>query len=151
EVGEVKAAGLAPSEDHPLAEREGGAQGHEGSPGDYKCVTGAAGHCVPRRRDLPFGPMISSAAINEGGPTKLSPGGDGSALDTDHDHRILAVDDDETILELMATALAGQQFKVDVARTCEDALPMILFRDYCGIILDIILPDANGLSLFRQI
>jgi len=26
-----------------------------------------------------------------------------------------------------------------------------MFRDYCGIILDLVLPDANGLSLYRQI
>ena len=90
-------------------------------------------------------------ALGESGPKGVSLHGDGHDLDSDHDHRVLAVDDDETILELMSTALTGQQFHVDVARTCEDALPMILFRDYCGIILDLILPDANGLSLFRQI
>ena len=72
-------------------------------------------------------------------------------LGSDERHRILAVDDDETILSLMVETLSSQHYQVDVARTCEEALPLILFRDYCGIILDIVLPDANGMSLFRQI
>jgi DNA-binding response OmpR family regulator len=95
--------------------------------------------------------------------TPLSAGQTGSELDprfTDgirrdinpaERHRVLAVDDDETILSLMVETLSSQHYEVDVARSCEDALPLIMFRDYCGIILDIVLPDANGMSLFRQI
>ena len=72
-------------------------------------------------------------------------------LSSDEEHRILAVDDDEIILELMAETLRGQKFHVDVAKSCQDALPLLMFRDYCGVILDLVLPDANGLSLYRQI
>ena len=71
--------------------------------------------------------------------------------DADETHRILAVDDDEVILELMAETLRGQKYHVDVATSCQDALPLLMFRDYCGVILDLVLPDANGLSLYRQI
>ena len=69
----------------------------------------------------------------------------------DEKHRILAVDDDEIILDLMAETLRSQRYHVDVAKSCQDALPLLMFRDYCGVILDLILPDANGLSLYRQI
>ena len=72
-------------------------------------------------------------------------------LEADTEHRILAVDDDEVILELMAETLRAQRYHVDVAKSCQDALPLLMFRDYCGVILDLILPDANGLSLYRQI
>ena len=72
-------------------------------------------------------------------------------LDSDETHRILAVDDDEIILELMAETLRGQKYHVDVATNCQDALPLLMFRDYCGVILDLVLPDANGLTLYRQI
>ena len=72
-------------------------------------------------------------------------------MDADETHRILAVDDDEIILELMAETLRGQKYHVDVATSCQDALPLLMFRDYCGVILDLVLPDANGLSLYRQI
>jgi DNA-binding response OmpR family regulator len=79
----------------------------------------------------------------------------GHLVHTDHppdeEHRILAVDDDEIILQLMAEALRGQRYQVDVATSCQDAMPLLMFRDYCGVILDLVLPDANGLSLYRQI
>ena len=71
--------------------------------------------------------------------------------DNDETHRILAVDDDEIILELMAETLRSQKYHVDVATSCQDAMPLLMFRDYCGVILDLVLPDANGLSLYRQI
>ena len=76
---------------------------------------------------------------------------DGLRYDAPQTQRILAVDDDEVFLDLMAGTLRAERFNVDVARTCEDALPQILFHDYSGILLDLILPDANGLSLFRKI
>ncbi len=65
--------------------------------------------------------------------------------------RILAVDDDQMILDLLAETLRAQRYRVDVARTSEDALPQILFHDYSGILLDLVLPDTNGLALYRQI
>lgn len=65
--------------------------------------------------------------------------------------RILVVDDDEVIAELLSETLRSQRFLVDVARTTEEALPLIMFHDYSGILLDLVLPDVNGLSLYRQI
>ncbi len=96
--------------------------------------------------------MTPLSAVEIGnGITPVTNDGLGRDLESDERHRILAVDDDETILSLMVDTLSSQHYQVDVARTCEDALPLILFRDYCGIILDIVLPDANGMSLYRQI
>lgn len=65
--------------------------------------------------------------------------------------RILVVDDDEATTELLRETLGAQRFRVDVARTTEEALPLILFHDYGGILLDLVLPDVNGLTLYRQI
>ena len=65
--------------------------------------------------------------------------------------RILVVDDDEASADLLSETLRSQRFHVDVARTTEEALPLILFHDYSGILLDLVLPDVNGLSLYRQI
>lgn len=65
--------------------------------------------------------------------------------------RLLAIDDDATFLDLMARTLRLERYRVDVAHSCEDALPQLLFNDYNGILLDLILPDSNGLSLYRQI
>jgi DNA-binding response OmpR family regulator len=95
--------------------------------------------------------MFPAAAQNESMQRILTSCGMGHDVTADHYHRILAVDDDEALLSLMSSALVSHDYEVDVARNCKDALPMILFRDYCGVLLDLILPDANGLSLFRQI
>ncbi|HEU4401951.1 MAG TPA: response regulator [Candidatus Polarisedimenticolia bacterium] len=65
--------------------------------------------------------------------------------------RILVVDDEEVILDLVSDALQARRYQVDLARSCKEALPQILFRDYSGIVLDIALPDSNGLFLYRQI
>jgi len=65
--------------------------------------------------------------------------------------RLLAIDDDENFLELLARTLRLERYQVDLARSCEDAMPQLLFNDYSGILLDLILPDSNGLSLYRQI
>jgi DNA-binding response OmpR family regulator len=65
--------------------------------------------------------------------------------------RILVVDDDEAMLDVMTQALRARSYRVDAAGTCEDALPLALSEDYRGILLDLILPDANGLSLYRTI
>jgi DNA-binding response OmpR family regulator len=94
--------------------------------------------------------MTSRAGFHRGPDRPLAlldkPGPSGVA-----NRRVLAVDDDETILDLLAQTLETQRYDVDVARTCEDALPQVLFRDYSVILIDLILPDTNGLSLYRQI
>src|SRR5262245_31591764 len=96
--------------------------------------------------------MMNPLELVQADPADLLDCGEAhSGLDNDETHRILAVDDDEIILELMAETLRGQKYHVDVATTCQDALPLLMFRDYCGVILDLVLPDANGLSLYRQI
>ncbi len=65
--------------------------------------------------------------------------------------RILAVEDDDLMLEYLSSALGAERYAVDTAPTCEEALRQVLFRDYATILMDLILPDGNGLQLFRQI
>jgi DNA-binding response OmpR family regulator len=68
-----------------------------------------------------------------------------------HDRRILVVDDDPPMLDVMSRVLALNAFRVDTARSVEEAQPLALGGRYHGILLDLILPDANGLSLYRRI
>lgn len=65
--------------------------------------------------------------------------------------RILAVEDDDLMLEFLSTALDAEQFIVDTAKTCEEAMRHVLFRKYAVVLMDLILPDGNGLQLFRQL
>lgn len=65
--------------------------------------------------------------------------------------RILVVDDDAPMLEVIGRLLTLNAFEVDVARSVEDALPMALSGGYDGLVLDLILPDGNGLHLYRKV
>jgi DNA-binding response OmpR family regulator len=65
--------------------------------------------------------------------------------------RILVVDDDAPMLEVIGRLLTLNAFEVDAARTVEEAGPMALSGGYSGLVLDLILPDGNGLHLFRRI
>jgi DNA-binding response OmpR family regulator len=67
------------------------------------------------------------------------------------DRRILVVDDDQPILDLMTQVLGLNSFRVETARTVEEALPLALSGRHHGILIDVILPDANGLVLYRKI
>ena len=84
-----------------------------------------------------FGPLLESLAAFLSQPDAYS--------------RILAVEDDDLMLEYLSSALDAERFTVDSAPTCEEAMRRVLFHDYSVILMDLILPDGNGLQLFRQI
>lgn len=65
--------------------------------------------------------------------------------------RILVVDDDAAMLDVMSRTLSLNSYEVDTARTVEEALPLALTGRHHGILLDLILPDANGLFLYRKL
>jgi len=67
------------------------------------------------------------------------------------DRRILVVDDDAPMLEVMSRVLSLNAYDVHTARSAEEALPLALGGRYDGILLDLILPDANGLFVYRKI
>lgn len=64
---------------------------------------------------------------------------------------MLVVDDDSAVLDLIARVLGMHSYQVETARTVEDALPLALSGRHQGILLDLILPDANGLFLYRKL
>lgn len=61
--------------------------------------------------------------------------------------RILVVDDDAGIRELLAEYLRGREFAVDVASDAATALAMIAVRPPDLVITDLRLPDADGLEV----
>ncbi|MEM9007495.1 MAG: response regulator [Cyanobacteria bacterium P01_F01_bin.86] len=67
--------------------------------------------------------------------------------------RILLVDDDEVLMETLAESLIRQRYAVDIAVDGETAQEFLALFPYDLIVLDILLPDAEGTSLcqtFRQ-
>lgn len=65
--------------------------------------------------------------------------------------RILVVDDDEQIRELLATALGGDGHTVDGARDGSEALSMLEVHPYDLVLSDLHMPLVDGPSLYETL
>jgi two-component system OmpR family response regulator len=65
--------------------------------------------------------------------------------------RILIVEDDDKIASFLAKGLKQSGFSVDTASDGEQALSLCRTVDYDSIVLDIMLPKLDGLSVLRAI
>jgi two-component system, OmpR family, response regulator len=65
--------------------------------------------------------------------------------------RILVVEDDAKIGSFVASGLKQHGFAVDVARDGDDALSLALTTKYDAAIVDVMLPQLDGLSLVRRL
>ncbi len=64
---------------------------------------------------------------------------------------ILVVDDDPDILELVTDRLEGEGYQVRPAQSGQEALEALHATVYDGVILDIGLPDINGVQILQTI
>ncbi len=65
--------------------------------------------------------------------------------------RILVVEDDAKIGSFVANGLKQHGFAVDHARDGEEALALATTTDYAAAIVDVMLPQLDGLSLVRRL
>lgn len=65
--------------------------------------------------------------------------------------RILLVDDDEQLMEVLAERLIEQHYAVDIANTGEMGWEFVLIFNYDLVVLDWMLPDIDGIALCQQI
>ncbi len=65
--------------------------------------------------------------------------------------RILVVEDEETIADIIATKLRVEKYEVDISLDGEDGLYNAMTNIYDLIILDIMLPKMNGLEILKKI
>jgi two-component system OmpR family response regulator len=65
--------------------------------------------------------------------------------------RILVVEDDEKIASFVVNGLKQSGFAVDTAANGEDALALCAVAAYDAIVLDIMLPKLDGLSVIRRV
>jgi two-component system, OmpR family, KDP operon response regulator KdpE len=65
--------------------------------------------------------------------------------------RVLVVDDERQILRALRVLLGGAGFEVTTAETAQDALDKLTVRPPEAAILDLILPDGNGVDICRSI
>jgi DNA-binding response OmpR family regulator len=63
--------------------------------------------------------------------------------------RVLVVEDDATISKLLAIVLEHQGYEVRIAADCEQATIALQEGDPTLVLLDLMLPDGNGLDLLK--
>jgi DNA-binding response OmpR family regulator len=65
--------------------------------------------------------------------------------------RLLIVEDNEELAQLLAKGLKAAGYDSDVLSTVEDARAVLSTTFYAALILDLGLPDGDGLELLREI
>lgn len=65
--------------------------------------------------------------------------------------RILVIEDDQQVADLMQQVLAGDGNDVDIAHDAEGGRTMALATAYDAIVLDLELPDRNGLTVLQEL
>jgi DNA-binding response OmpR family regulator len=66
-------------------------------------------------------------------------------------HRILLIEDDARLAEMVRDYLGGAGFRVDCAENGASGLALQVREPFDAIILDLMLPDMDGLDVCRQI
>jgi DNA-binding response OmpR family regulator len=78
--------------------------------------------------------------------------GCGRAARLDHAHmRLLIVEDNEQLAALLNEAFATTGFDVDILATAAEARAALTTTRYAAVILDLGLPDEDGLSVLREV
>jgi DNA-binding response OmpR family regulator len=65
--------------------------------------------------------------------------------------RILVVEDEKRIAEILKAALANAGFAADAVNRCGDAIAAVAATAYDATILDLGLPDGDGIELLAQL
>ena len=64
---------------------------------------------------------------------------------------ILVVDDEDRIRRLLKMYLEREGYEIDEAENGEEALAMTLEKDYHCILLDIMMPEKDGLQVCEEL
>jgi DNA-binding NtrC family response regulator len=65
--------------------------------------------------------------------------------------RILVVDDDAAILRFVTILLRREHYDVDTAKGGRDALSKIELTKYDVVVLDLMMPEVNGLDVLKEL
>lgn len=71
--------------------------------------------------------------------------------DEAHPRSLLVVDDDPTVQDLLAEVLSGAGYRVDTAFDAGEAMAKITADRFDGLVLDLVLPEEDGLILYERI
>jgi DNA-binding NtrC family response regulator len=65
--------------------------------------------------------------------------------------QVLVADDEEIIREVLSVLLSSESYQVDLAENGSRALEMIREKDYGVLILDLMMPDIDGLQVLEEL
>jgi DNA-binding response OmpR family regulator len=65
--------------------------------------------------------------------------------------RLLLIEDNAQLADLLAQQLAPRGFSADFARTGREGLEMLQLVSYAAVVLDLGLPDIDGLTVLRRL
>lgn len=68
-----------------------------------------------------------------------------------HKLSILLVEDEKNICDFISTSLSAQDYRISTAHTGKEALPIITSQCPNLILLDLGLPDMDGMEIIRQV
>ena len=68
-----------------------------------------------------------------------------------HKLSILLVEDEKNICDFISTSLSAQDYRISTAHTGKEALPIITTQCPDQILLDLGLPDMDGMEIIRQV
>ena len=68
-----------------------------------------------------------------------------------HKLSILLVEDEKNICDFISTSLSAQDYRISTAHTGKEALPIITSQCPDLILLDLGLPDVDGMEIIRQV
>lgn len=68
-----------------------------------------------------------------------------------HKLSILSVEDEKNICDFISTSLSAQDYRISTAHTGKEALPIITSQCPDLILLDLGLPDMDGMEIIRQV
>jgi formate/nitrite transporter len=66
-------------------------------------------------------------------------------------HRILVIDDEKIVSESLRKTLAQRDFEIDTAQSGREGLEKVKKKPFDLMLVDLKMPDANGLDLIQQI
>ncbi len=65
--------------------------------------------------------------------------------------RVLAIDDEPAVLRLVARALRSEGLEIDTATDGEEGLRLALMGSYNVVLLDLLMPGTDGMSVLRRL
>src|ERR1044071_6592832 len=69
---------------------------------------------------------------------------------SEHHRRVLIVDDDADIRQLLITAFRMKKLEVDAATNGQEAMDLLRAQSYCVVLLDLFMPIMDGFAVLEQ-